>query len=124
MEPGLIRNAASYCAIASSCFPGIIDSCLTGDITPQKIRLFNANTLNHADFHDYKWTWCGRYSVPFGLLTTYELGKLEGIILNGCKYGYSTSLDHKRIKVEDLRMGLTSPVKLRHWVGYAAVGYR
>jgi len=102
----------------------IIKNSLTGELNKEKCRQFYSSTIQENNFREYKWTWCGRYSVPFGLLTAYELGRLEGIVLSGCKYGYSTSLDHKRIRVEDLRMGLTSPVKLRHWVGYAAVGYR
>jgi len=45
---------------------------------------------------------------------------LEGTIL-----GYTTSLDDQRIKVDDLDgMGVTAPATLRHWVGYAAVGFR
>ena len=102
----------------------IIDSCFKGNVVPEKIRLFSNYTLNPENFREYKWTWCGRYSVPFGLLTAFYLGKLQDINLQGCLYGYAPSIDHPRIRVDDLRMGLTSPAKLRHWVGYAAVGYK
>ncbi len=102
----------------------IIRSFLEGELTEVKCSGFYFATVQEDNFREYKWTWCGRYSVPFGLMTACMLGKLDGIQLNGCEYGYATSIDHRRIKVGDLRMGLTSPAKLRHWVGYAAVGYR
>jgi len=100
---------------------GIIDSCLTGDITPQKIRLFNAKTLNSSDFHDYKWTWCGRYSVPVALFAGYYLN--DGKPMNGELAGYSTSITSAHIPVDDLRMGRTAIATMCHWVGYASLGY-
>jgi MEMO1 family protein len=100
---------------------GIIDSCLTGDITPDKIRLFNSNTLNHADYHDYKWTWCGRYCVPVALYAGYFLN--EGKPMNGELTGYSTSITSAHIPVDDIKMGQTAIATMCHWVGYAAIGY-
>jgi hypothetical protein len=45
--------------------------------------------------------------------------------LTGTILGYSTSLGGEGIKVDDLEgMGVTAPATLRHWVGYAAVGFR
>jgi MEMO1 family protein len=38
--------------------------------------------------------------------------------------GYETSISHKELPVNDLRMGKTAIATLKHWVGYAAVGYR
>jgi AmmeMemoRadiSam system protein B len=102
----------------------IIRNCIEGELTEEKCRGFYSATVQETNFREYKWTWCGRYSVPFGLLTACLLGKLGNIQLNGCVYGYATSIDHSGIMVKDLRMGLTSPAKLRHWVGYAAIGYR
>ena len=36
---------------------------------------------------------------------------------------YATSIDHPRLPVEDLGKGKTANATLRHWVGYAAVGF-
>jgi MEMO1 family protein len=102
----------------------IIRTCLQGELSAGKCSQFCSYTVQADNFRDYKWTWCGRYSVPFGLLTAFHLGQLQNSVLTGCCYGYATGLDHPRIRVDDLRMGLTNPVKLRHWVGYAAVGYK
>lgn len=101
---------------------GIIDSCLTGVINPEKIRLFNSKTLNDKDYHVYKWTWCGRYSIPLALYTGYYLGKSD--LLNGETEAYSTSILNEHIKVDDLQMGTTAIATAHHWVGYAAIGYR
>ncbi len=102
----------------------IINNCLVGDITEDKIQKFVNYTVQESDYKEYKWTWCGRYSVPFGLLTAIELNKkMNGLELNGEFIGYSNSIDHPILKVDDLQMGTTAPANHHHWVGYTAVGY-
>jgi MEMO1 family protein len=101
---------------------GIIDSCLKGNILPEKIRQFNALTLEAENFRDYKWTWCGRYSVPLALYTAYYLNK--DTPLSGELTGYSTSITSEHIKVDDIGMGRTAIATKCHWVGYASIGYR
>lgn len=101
----------------------IIDSCLTGLITPRKVELFTHFTLQPNDFREYRWTWCGRYSVPVGLLTAYYLQQEWGEPINGYLIGYSTSIEPPLIHVHDWQMGVTAPANERHWVGYAAIGY-
>jgi len=103
----------------------IIGNCLTGIITKDKIRRFTGYTVQDTNYRVYKWTWCGRYSVPLGLLTGYyiqqnlRLGPLKGNLL-----GYSTSIGQQPVPVDDLQMGTTAIATLHHWVGYAAIGYR
>jgi AmmeMemoRadiSam system protein B len=102
----------------------IIHNCLLGQINPSKIKSFIGYTVQENNYKEYKWTWCGRYAVPFGLLTAYQLDSLlAGKGLQGTFVGYSTSIDHSPLKVNDLNMGTTAPAHNRHWVGYAAVGY-
>ncbi len=107
----------------------IIDNCLLGELTPKKIELFTDYTVRQGDHKAYKWTCCGRYSIPFGLLTSYYLNEQLGgnkklQPLTGIEIGYATSIDHESLFVDDLLMGVTAPAYLRHWVGYAAVGYK
>ena len=103
---------------------GIIDSCLVGDLNQEKVKQFVQETVQPDNYKEYKWTWCGRYSVPLGLMTAIELQKKTGgKPLNGEFVGYSTSIDHKPLPVDDLRMGRTAIATMRHWVGYASVGY-
>lgn len=103
----------------------IIHTTLTGKLEAGKIKKFTEYTVKEENYKEYKWTWCGRYVVPLGLLTAYYLensmpddNKIEGHFI-----GYSNSIDHAHIPVEDLGMGTTAPANMNHWVGYAAVGY-
>jgi len=102
----------------------IMDSSFKGTITPDKAKKFFDYTLSHNDYKKYKWTWCGRYSVPFGMLTSSYLTKeLNNKPLKGIPLGYATSIDHPKLSVEDIGMGHTAPANQRHWVGYASAGF-
>ncbi len=102
----------------------IIDDCLSGNLDLKRIKKFTAYTVKPTNYKEYKWTWCGRYSVPFGLATAYFLQKkytndpLKGFLMN-----YANSIDHPPLPVNDLGMGVTAPANQHHWVGYAALGY-
>jgi MEMO1 family protein len=100
----------------------IIEKCLKGKIQTDNFRLFSNYTLNPDNFREYKWTWCGRYSVPVSLYTSFFLN--NSTALNGELVGYSTSITSQHIPVDDLRMGRTAIATSCHWVGYAAIGYR
>ena len=102
-----------------------ITSCtLCGKLNPDSIKRFNECTVDTANFREYKWTWCGRYSVPVALLTAYHLAKITGDSIWGTKIGYMTSIDHPPVPVTDLGMGTTAPASLRHWVGYVGIVYK
>jgi AmmeMemoRadiSam system protein B len=126
------RNFATYGAHAEGYAKAIaheqqiMRDCFAGELRPDRIERFSRYTLADHDHREYKWPWCGRYSVPFGLLTAWHLQQLQGKLpLAGTVLGYTTSLEGQGIKVDDLDgMGVTAPATLRHWVGYAAVGFR
>ncbi len=102
----------------------IVNSLLPEPETANIHKFFNY-TVQPGNWHEYQWPWCGRYSVPFGLLTGMYLREISGAAkLEGIKMGYSTSIAHKPLPVEDLGMGKTAIATLHHWVGYAAIGYR
>lgn len=103
----------------------IISSSLLPILDTVSIHKFFNYTVQPGNWRDYRWTWCGRYSVPFGLLTGMYLDQITGgEKLKGIKVGYSTSIAHQPLPVEDLKMGKTAIATLHHWVGYAAIGYR
>lgn len=102
----------------------IINTTLKGTLNDVKIRNFFGYTVDAENYREYKWTWCGRYSIPFALLTAIKLNQLmKGSDLIGLPVGYATSIDHQPLPVADLGMGQTAPANIRHWVGYAAVVY-
>lgn len=101
----------------------IMSGMLEGNLTPEKIRAFSSCTVSENDYREYKWSWCGRYAVPLGLLTAYDISVKTEVPLKGLAVGYSTSIANQPVPVADIGMGVTAPAKLTHWVGYAAVGY-
>lgn len=103
----------------------IMKECFEGEPVPAKSLLFSRHTVRADDYREYKWTWCGRYSVPFGMLTAWHLQQTLGVPpLEGKVLAYATSIDTPHIPVDDLEgMGVTAPATVRHWVGYASVGY-
>lgn len=100
----------------------IIEKCLSGPVSPERIKLFSGYTLKSENFREYRWTWCGRYSVPVALYTAYYLNGEKP--MNGELLGYSTSITSTHILVDDIAMGRTAIATGCHWVGYAAMGYR
>jgi AmmeMemoRadiSam system protein B len=102
----------------------IMQNCFTGELTSEKTDLFCAYTVQPDDFRQYKWTWCGRYSVPLGLKTAIEIQQQTGSKpLVGIPLGYETSLSQKHLPVDDIGMGRTAVANMHHWVGYASVGF-
>jgi len=103
----------------------IIKTCFEGELTQDKIARFFSYTVSPDDFREYKWTWCGRYSIPFGLLTSLYLQSLgKSSTLTGIPVAYATSISQQHLKVDDLGMGRTAIATPHHWVGYPAIGFK
>jgi AmmeMemoRadiSam system protein B len=102
----------------------LIASTLTGSLKKKKIEDFFKTAVDPNDYKEYQWTWCGRYAVPFGLLVTESLSGFTHSSIKGLAVSYKTSIDDHPVRVEDLKMGTTAIATLRHWVGYAAIGYK
>lgn len=102
----------------------IIHNCFTGDLNKEKANRFYNYTVQTSDYHEYKWTWCGRYSVPLGLKTAWQLQQLNhSKTLSGHPLAYETSISQPHLPVDDLNMGRTAIATPHHWVGYASVGF-
>lgn len=103
----------------------IVGTCFTSELTGEKIARFYAYTTAPGNFRQSRWSWCGRYAIPVGLLTALDLQKLEkSAPLTGVPIACATSISQRHLKVDDLGMGRTAIATPRHWVGYAAVGFR
>jgi len=72
-----------------------------------------------------KTLWCGRYSIPFGMLTVLNIkDKLfPKKILNGQLLKYSDSYSNGVIPLKKTGYGITAPFSLEHWVGYFSAGF-
>ncbi len=86
---------------------------LSGKISDEKIIALY-NQLNKKNV-----TWCGRFSVPFGLFLMKNLfGNIKGIPQ---KYGDSYTLG--TLPFYGNGLGTTAPFSLKHWVGYWAITF-
>ncbi len=96
---------------------------LCGPLSDDKLRGFFTSCVDEKDLHNYLITWCGRFSIPFGLLTTNRIiSSLRGAPLTGWFLDYGTSVSEITLSVDGI--GVTAQNNFHHWVGYAAVGYR
>jgi AmmeMemoRadiSam system protein B len=85
-------------------------------VTSQKIHSLT-NELKNV-------VWCGRYSVPFGLLTAQKaVKKLTGREITGKVIRYSDSYSEGVIPLVQTGMGTTAPFSLKHWVGYLSAAF-
>jgi hypothetical protein len=74
--------------------------------------------------YPYRITWCGLYSIPFGLTTAANLqAMLGGPQLQGHFLRYGDSVSDGRLEVPGTKLGVTAPNTLAHWVGYPALVY-
>lgn len=102
----------------------IIKECLTGKMTDEKAGKFYSFTVDENDFKKYKWTWCGRYAVPFGLLFANKLSVLmDDQPLTGSFVDYRSSYPGGHIEVKDIGMGTTASANHSHWVSYVGMVY-
>ncbi|WP_417558983.1 AmmeMemoRadiSam system protein B [Mesoflavibacter zeaxanthinifaciens] len=102
----------------------LINELLTRELSMDKVKSFTKETVQETDYKEYKWVWCGRYSVPFGLAFANKLNILQNYVsLTGTFLDYASSIDHELIQVEDLGMGTTAIATQEHWVAYASMKY-
>lgn len=102
----------------------IIKKCLVDEISNEKVKTFTEYTVQTHDYKEYKWVWCGRYSVPFGVSFANKLNQaLHDKPLIGFFLDYESSIDHDLITVKDLGMGTTAIATQKHWVAYASIKY-
>lgn len=99
---------------------------LCGPLERPKLKQFLYSCVDREDVTDYRITWCGRFSVPFGLNVASRLTEaLESRPLVGTLLDYGTSVSEASLNLEGLGgLGTTAPNNLRHFVGYAAIGHK
>ena len=104
----------------------LADSLLTGSLRRDALREFLYACVDSTDVTRYTLTWCGRFSVPFGLNVASRLNRaMTGRPMTGTLLDYGTSLGEVSLDLTAIPgLGTTAPNHLHHWVGYAAIGYR
>ena len=95
---------------------------LSGELTVPKIQTLYSTFVDPEHPDTYRWTWCGRFSVPFGLLTLERLTRDNGGVI-GHPLAYGTSISAPLLPLSDLGMGVTAPSNLYHFVGYPTAAF-
>jgi len=97
---------------------------LAGPVSAAKARAFFETMVDPADPVTYRMPWCGRFSVPFGLMLLEETSRALGQAApKGSPVAFGASVDTPELPVKALGMGATAPASLYHFVSYPAVAY-
>lgn len=102
----------------------LIGTYLTGIMNSRKVKGLTQELWGET-YLDYRNTyWCGKYSVPFGLLA---VEKIMALTLNrkidGRLFRFSDTYSEGVLPLKKTGMGITAPFSLRHWVSFFSIGY-
>jgi AmmeMemoRadiSam system protein B len=102
----------------------LIRSYLTGEMDSAKVEGLT-HELWGRTYLDYRNTyWCGKYSVPFGLLAVEKIiARATGQKIDGMLFRYSDTYSEGVLPLRKTGMGTTAPFSLRHWVSFCSIGY-
>lgn len=95
---------------------------LEGRLTTAKIHTLYDTFVDPEHPDTYRWTWCGRFSIPFGLLTLERLARGAGGA-TGWPVAYATSISGPEVGLRDIGMAPTAPTNLYHFVGYPGAAF-
>ena len=101
---------------------GLLTGPLSGGLTTAKVRTLYETFVDPEHPDTYRWTWCGRFSVPLGLLTLQRLARDAGGA-TGWPVAYATSIGGPELGLRDVGMAPTAPTNLYHFVGYPGAAF-
>jgi MEMO1 family protein len=103
----------------------IASNDLAGPLDSRKVDSLTRDLWGPTYADQGKVVWCGKYSIPFGLLT---LEKIASTTLHRSVVGsilrYSDTYTEGVIPLKGTGMGTTAPFSLKHWCGFVSVGYK
>lgn len=92
-----------------------------GPLETARPRGFYETCVDPESPADYRVTWCGRFSIPLGLVALERLGRDLGVPLEARPLAYATSVGAPELPVRGDGLGETAPANLYHFVGYPAM---
>jgi AmmeMemoRadiSam system protein B len=101
---------------------GLLLGPLKGPLDATKVRALYATFVDPEHPDTYKWTWCGRFSIPLGLLTLERIARDAGGA-TGWPIAYATSISGPELGLRDIGMQPGSPSNLYHFVGYPGAAF-
>jgi AmmeMemoRadiSam system protein B len=102
----------------------LIRGPLAGAISRDKVQGLFSTFVDPERPDQYRLTWCGRFSVPFGLLLLDSVARRSKVPAPiGHPVVYATSVGWPELPVRSIGMNATAPANLYHFVGYPAVAF-
>jgi len=102
----------------------IIRDCLTGAMDKSKVEALTRELWGKTYLDTKNTYWCGKYSIPFGLLAVQKIIALTANKrISGTLFRYSDTYSEGALPLRKTGMGTTAPFSLRHWVSFCSVGY-
>jgi len=102
----------------------LVERTLAGPVGADKARAFFAAVVNPDKPDEYRMPWCGRFSVPFGLMLLGETARRLGMAApRGVPLVLGVSVDTPELKVRDVGVGPTAPANLYHFVTHPGVAF-
>ena len=97
---------------------------LSGPVSPEKAEAFFSAVVDPPNPDAYRMPWCGRFSIPFGLLLLSATARESGLPPpEGSAIAFGTSIGAPELPVKPLGMGATAPANLYHFVSYPGVAF-
>jgi AmmeMemoRadiSam system protein B len=97
---------------------------LAGPVSVEKIKTLYASFVDPSEPDTYRLSWCGRFSIPFGMLVLQKAATaLDAGTPVGMPIAYATSVGAPELRVRGTGLGETAPANLYHFVGYPAVAW-
>lgn len=103
---------------------GILHGPLAGPVKVGKVHDLYRSLVDPENPDDYRITWCGRFSVPFGMLLLESISRKLGLEAPaGRPVAYDTSVGLPELPVREFGLDATAPANLYHFVGHPAVAF-
>ncbi len=92
---------------------------LAGPVTTAKLEEAFSTWVDPTNPGTYRVSWCGRFSIPFGLMLLSDLaGRLGLPAPHMVPIAYGTSVGGPELALRTAGLGTTAPANLYHFVGY------
>ena len=97
---------------------------LAGPLTVEKTRQLFGELVDPENPDTYRLSWCGRFSIPFGLLLLGRTAEDLGLgAPRGMPITYATSITAPALRWRQDGLGETAPSNLYHFVGQPGIAW-
>jgi len=102
----------------------LLTGTLAGPVGVERVRALYETYVDPSEPDTYRLSWCGRFSIPFGMLLLRQTAKALGLAPPvGMPIAYATSVGAPELRVRAVGLGETAPANLFHFVGYPAAAW-